>query len=58
MTENLTEQKQIYLRENILEKGLNGQEFMDFMVKLKGENGTDISQWSLEEIKMVINIIY
>jgi hypothetical protein len=58
MTEDLTEQKQIYLRENILEKGLNGQEFMDFMVKLKGENGTDISQWSLEEIKMVINIIY
>ena len=58
MTEVLTEQKQIYLRENILEKGLNGQEFMDFMVKLKGENGTDISQWSLEEIKMVINIIY
>ena len=47
MTEDLTEQKQIYLRE-----------FMDFMVKLKGENGTDISQWSLEEIKMVINIIY
>ena len=58
MTEDLKEQKQIYLRENILEKGLNGQEFMDFMVKLKGENGTDISQWSLEEIKMVINIIY
>ena len=58
MTEDLTEQKQIYLRENILEKGLNGQEFMDFMVKLKGENVTDISQWSLEEIKMVINIIY
>ena len=58
MTEDLTEQKQIYLRENISEKGLNGQEFMDFMVKLKGENGTDISQWSLEEIKMVINIIY
>ena len=58
MTEDLTEQKQIYLRENILEKGLNGQEFMDFMVKLKGENGTDISQWSLKEIKMVINIIY
>ena len=58
MTEDLTEQKQIYLRENILDKGLNGQEFMDFMVKLKGENGTDISQWSLEEIKMVINIIY
>jgi hypothetical protein len=58
MTEDLTEQKQIYLRENILDKGLNGQEFMDFMVKHKGENGTDISQWSLEEIKMVINIIY
>ena len=58
MTEDLTEQKQIYLRENILDKGLNGPEFMDLMVKLKGENGTDISQWSLEEIKMVINIIY
>ena len=38
---------------NILEKGFNGEEFMDFLTKLKGENGTNLSNWTLDEIKMV-----
>jgi hypothetical protein len=50
---NDIEEKQIYLRENILEKGFNGEEFMDFLTKLKGENGTNLSNWTLDEIKMV-----
>ena len=53
MTDNSLEEKQSFLRENILNKGFNGEEFMDFLVKLKGENANNLEQWTLDELKMV-----
>ncbi len=53
MTDNSLEEKQSFLRENILNKGLDGEEFMNFLVKLKGENANNLEQWTLDELKMV-----
>ena len=53
MSDNSLEEKQSFLRENILNKGFNGEEFMDFLVKLKGENANDLEKWTLDELKMV-----
>ncbi len=53
MTDNSLEEKQSFLRENILNKGLDGEEFMNFLVKLKGENANDLEKWTLDELKMV-----
>ena len=53
MTDNSLEEKQSFLRENILNKGLDGEEFMNFLVKLKGENSNDLEKWTLDELKMV-----
>ena len=53
MSDNSLEEKQSFLRENILNKGLDGEEFMNFLVKLKGENANDLDKWTLDELKMV-----
>ena len=53
MSDNSLEEKQSFLRENILNKGFNGEEFMDFLIKLKGENANNLEQWTLDELKMV-----
>ena len=53
MSDNSLEEKQSFLRENILNKGLDGEEFMNFLVKLKGENANDLEKWTLDELKMV-----
>ena len=53
MTDNSLEEKQSFLRDNILNKGLDGEEFMNFLVKLKGENANDLEKWTLDELKMV-----
>ena len=53
MSDNSLEEKQSFLRENILNKGLDGEEFMNFLVKLKGENANNLEQWTLDELKMV-----
>ena len=47
------EDKQNYLRENILEKGYNGNEFMTFLQEKKGEE-IILDDWSLEELKSTV----
>lgn len=51
----LTEQKQNYLRQNILERGYDGNTFANFLIQKKGEDGADISNWSLNDLKDVVN---
>lgn len=53
MTDN-TEEKQIYLRDNILNNGYDGNEFVQFLQSKKGEAGADISNWSMEDLKIVV----
>ena len=48
------EEKQKYLREEIQEKGYNTETFSDYMAQLK-ENGTDLNNWTLDELKQVVS---
>ena len=43
-------QKQTYLRESILEKGYDADEFMKFLQDKKGEQGLDLNSWKLPEL--------
>ena len=38
--------KQTYLRENILEKGYDAEDFMKLLQNKKGEQSLDLSCWS------------
>ena len=51
------EEKQNYLRENILDKGYDAEDFVTFMTSKKQgdeEEGVDLGNWSLNELKMVV----
>ena len=48
------EQKQIYLRDEIINGGYDSNDFEDFVDELKGEEGLNIDAWSFQELKQVI----
>ena len=48
------EEKQNYLRENILEKGYDASQFVEFLKSKKGEAGSDISNWSMVDLYEVV----
>ena len=48
------EEKQNYLRENILERGFDGNTFVSFLIEKKGEAGADVANWSLSDLKIVV----
>ena len=53
------ERKQKFLREKILEKGVDTGKFVDFLKSKKGEEeGADIGSWTMEEIKQVVKEFY
>ena len=54
MEDDLSE-KQAYLRENILEKGYDAEEFMKHLQNKKGESSLDLSLWNLDELKEAVN---
>ena len=54
MEDDLSE-KQAYLRENILEKGYDAEEFMKHLQNKKGESSLDLSSWNLDELKEAVN---
>ena len=47
------EEKQQYLIEEILKKNYNADKFSDYMKNLK-ENGTELSNWTFDELKQVV----
>ena len=49
-----TEEKQNYLRENILEKNYDTNSFIAFL-REKREGGDDIQNWSLHDLQIVVN---
>jgi len=55
MEEETLEQKQKYLRENVLEKGYDPDKFMEFLTMKKGESGIDLENWTLKELIDVTN---
>ena len=48
------EEKQIFLRENILEKGYDTNMFVEFLMDKKGEDGADVGNWSMNDLKIVV----
>ena len=54
MEDNNQEEKQNFLRENILEKGYDVNEFVSFLKSKKGEAGSDISNWSMKDLHDVV----
>ena len=48
------ELKQNYLRENILDKGYEAEDFVSYLTSKKGEEGVNLNNWSLEELKSVV----
>ena len=54
MDNNSEEEKQNYLRENILDKGFDAEDFVLFLTQKKGDEGVDLNNWSLNELKLLV----
>ena len=54
MEEKDQEEKQKYLRQNILDKGYDANEFIAFLESKKGEGASDISNWSKIDLYAVV----
>ena len=54
MEDNTAEEKQNYLRENILDKGYDTNKFIEFLKSKKGEEGADITNWTMEDLKNIV----
>jgi len=48
-------EKQTFLRENILEQGYDAEEFMKLLQDKKGESGLDLLSWTMNELKDAVN---
>ena len=53
MEDDLSE-KQACLRENILEKGYDAEDFMKLLQSKKGEVGLDLVSWTMEELREAV----
>ena len=52
--EDELEKKQTFLRTNILEKGYDAEEFMNFLQSKKGDLGLDLNNWDISELKVAV----
>ena len=52
--EETLRQKQLFLRENILDKGYSTDDFMDLLHSKKGEEGLDLNNWTMRELSLVV----
>ena len=55
MEKETLEQKQKYLRDNVLEKGYDPDKFMEFLTMKKGEQGIQLDNWTFQELIDVTN---
>ena len=54
MENNKLETKQNYLRNAILNKGYDAQDFFNFLIQKKGEEGGDLNNWNFIELENVV----
>ena len=54
MSDDSQAEKQLFLRENILDKGYDTEKFVEFLTSKKGEEGANIENWTMEDLKMVV----
>ena len=52
--EDEQEIKQSYLRKEILEKNYDTQLFLNFLMTKKGENASDINNWTIDELETAV----
>ena len=56
MTDDATiEEKQGFLRDKILEKGYDVNQFVEFLIDKRGEGGADVANWSMHDLRLVVN---
>ena len=48
------EEKQEYLRDNILNKGYDANSFAEFLISKRGEESEDIGTWSMEDLREAV----
>ena len=48
------EEKQDYLRKEIIEKGLSPDDFINYITNLKGEDANDLNLWNLKELQDIV----
>ena len=48
------EEKQNYLRENILDKGYDANVFLQFLVDKRGEDAADVGNWTMNDLQLVV----
>ena len=53
MSESI-EEKQLFLRNEIIEQGYNPEEFSSYMGSIRGENGLDLETWSFQDLQKVV----
>ena len=53
MEDDLAE-KQAFLRENILEKGFDAEDFMKLLQTKKGDIGLDLASWTMDELREAV----
>ena len=53
-SEQEQEQKQLFLRTEILDQNYSAQDFIDFLTTKKGESAADINNWTLAELKTIV----
>lgn len=53
MQADLTKKKQTYLRQNILDKGYDSTDFIEFISQQR-ENGEDIENWSMASLEDIV----
>ena len=54
MADKDIEEKQNFLREKILDKGYDTNDFTIFLKAKKGEDGEDVSNWTMPELEQVV----
>ena len=54
MTEPTIDEKQSYLRKEILEKGYDGEQFLSYLQSIKGPNADDLSLWKIEDLQVAV----
>ena len=54
MEDDDLKEKQAYLRENILEKGYDAEEFMTVLQNIKGASGLDLMNWTMSELNDIV----
>ena len=48
------EERQTFLRENILDKGYDPNSFVKFLTDKRGEDAADVANWTMADLKIVV----